>query len=77
VRKNSQIKETPEQLFMDKEKPKGNILYMAPEVMKLEKFNEKADIYRYAYLNRRWILWEKNKKKKKMVIIWMDSKNNC
>jgi len=39
--------------LLDKRGPKGTALYMAPEVMRQEKFNEKADVYSYGL-----ILWE-------------------
>eukprot|EP01111_Echinosteliopsis_oligospora_P015443 TRINITY_DN6119_c0_g1_i1.p1 TRINITY_DN6119_c0_g1~~TRINITY_DN6119_c0_g1_i1.p1 ORF type:complete len:585 (-),score=151.22 TRINITY_DN6119_c0_g1_i1:89-1843(-) len=39
--------------LLDKKGPKGTALYMAPEVMKQEEFNEKADIYSFGL-----ILWE-------------------
>lgn len=49
----SQIKKKTQQFFHDDVKPKGNILYMAPEVMQLGDFNEKADVYSYGL-----IMWE-------------------
>jgi serine/threonine protein kinase len=39
--------------LLDKRGPKGTALYMAPEVMRQEKFNEKADVYSFGL-----ILWE-------------------
>mmetsp|Transcript_28888 Transcript_28888/g.32092 ORF Transcript_28888/g.32092 Transcript_28888/m.32092 type:complete len:560 (+) Transcript_28888:25-1704(+) len=49
----SQIKKSAGDMIRDKVKPKGNVLYMAPEVMQMKQFNEKADIYSYGL-----IFWE-------------------
>jgi len=37
------------QYLRDRQQPKGNALYMAPEVMKLAPFDEKADIFGYTH----------------------------
>lgn len=42
-----------DRFLLDKRGPKGTALYMAPEVMRQEKFNEKADVYSFGL-----ILWE-------------------
>jgi len=42
-----------ERFLLDKKGPKGTALYMAPEVMRQEAFNEKADVYSFGL-----ILWE-------------------
>jgi len=49
----SLIKKTTESFFKDKVKPKGNVLYMAPEVMQLQQFNQTSDVYSYGL-----IFWE-------------------
>eukprot|EP01121_Diplochlamys_sp_Union-15-3_P002373 TRINITY_DN12080_c0_g1_i1.p1 TRINITY_DN12080_c0_g1~~TRINITY_DN12080_c0_g1_i1.p1 ORF type:complete len:371 (+),score=73.66 TRINITY_DN12080_c0_g1_i1:55-1113(+) len=47
------VKKSPADFFKDQVKPKGNVLYMAPEVMQLKEYNQKADVYSYGL-----ILWE-------------------
>eukprot|EP01121_Diplochlamys_sp_Union-15-3_P010173 TRINITY_DN2831_c0_g7_i1.p1 TRINITY_DN2831_c0_g7~~TRINITY_DN2831_c0_g7_i1.p1 ORF type:complete len:557 (+),score=98.77 TRINITY_DN2831_c0_g7_i1:53-1723(+) len=44
------IKKKTNEFFQDEVKPKGNVLYMAPEVMQLQSFNHKADVYSYGII---------------------------
>jgi len=39
-----------ERYLLDKKGPKGTALYMAPEVMRQEQFNEKADVYSFGLI---------------------------